>query len=377
MRIPLSGPDISDIEIAAVEAVLRTGRLSLGPKLEEFEDALARYTGAASAVAVSSGTAGLHLCLRALGIGPGDEVIVPSFAFVSVAYAVSYEGAIPVFVDIDPNTLGLDAGGVEEAIGPRTRAVVLVHTFGCPGPLKEILTLAQRHGLWAIEDSCEALGAELEGKKLGTWGDAGVFAFYPNKQITTGEGGAVTVRDRVLAHRIRRLRNQGRDSSLDWFQNEELGYNYRLPEMSCALGIEQLRRIEPILERRAAIASGYARRLSDEQRLELPPLSLPGRRLSWFVYSLRLKKELGSAARDHVWRSMITRGIGCARYFSPIHRQPAYQTLPHRAMSLAVTESVAERSLALPFFNRMTERQLDEVCETLCDVLNGYTKRGT
>jgi perosamine synthetase len=369
MRIPLSAPDISETEIAAVTSVLRTPWLSRGPMIEEFERALAEYLGVPHAVAVSSGTAGLHLALRALGIGAGDEVIVPSFAFISVAHAVEYVGAVPVFVEIEPEGLGLDPASVEAAIGPKTRAILLVHTFGCPGRLEEILPLARRRSLILIEDACEALGAELSGKKAGSFGEAGVFAFYPNKQITTGEGGAVVVRDTALARRLRMLRNQGCDPSLDWLQNVELGYNYRLPELSCALGVEQLKRIEPILARRAAVASGYARRLAGDPRLELPPASPSDRRISWFTYSLRLKDGADACVRDQIYHHLIASGIGCGRYFVPIHLQPAYQRLPHRAASLPLSESIAARSLALPFFNRITEVQLDEVCRALTEAL--------
>lgn len=371
MRIPLSAPDISESEIAAVTSVLRTSWLSRGPRLEFFERALAKYLAVPEVVAVSSGTAGLHLALRALGVRAGDEVIVPSFAFISVAFAIHYLGATPVFTEVEPKTLGLDPASVEAAIGPKTRAILLVHAFGCPACVEEILELARRHGLAVIEDSCEALGAEVDGKKTGTFGDAGVFGFYPNKQITTGEGGAVAVHDSALALRMRILRNQGCDPSGDWFQNVELGYNYRIPEMSCALGIEQLKRIEPILARRAAVAEGYSRRLADDNRLELPPLSLPGRRISWFVYSLRFAPGPLESKRDRIFHELNSKGIGCARYFAPIHLQPAYKTLPHRAPPLPLTESVSARSLALPFFNHITEAQIDEVCHSLRDAIDG------
>ena len=210
--------------------------------------------GAADAIAVSSGTSGLHLCIRALGISEGDEVIVPSFAFIAVANAVRYERATPVFVDIDPQTLNLDPSLLEQAITPRTRAIIVVHTFGCPAELASILQIARRHGLFVIEDACEAIGAEYEGQKVGALGDVGVFAFYPNKQITTGEGGAVVTNNPEIALKVRKLRNQGRDDSEAWFQHTELGYNYRISDINCALGIEQLKRIDAILDRRESIA---------------------------------------------------------------------------------------------------------------------------
>src|SRR6202790_4400657 len=300
MRIPLSAPDVTAAEVEAVSAVLRTSQLSLGPKLEEFEQATARYIGTSHAVAVSSGTSGLHLCMRALGISPGDEVIVPSFAFIAAANAARYEGATPVFVDIDPQTLNLDPAKIEQAIPPRTRAIVVVHTFGCPAALAEILEIAARHRLSVIEDACEALGAEYEGRKVGSFGDAGVFGFYPNKQITTGEGGILVTNDPRIAVLARKLRNQGRGAAGEWLEHEELGYNYRIAETSCALGIEQLKRIEAILERREAVAREYQRRLESHPDLELPPIALARRRISWFVYVVRLRGHRAASHRDMV-----------------------------------------------------------------------------
>src|ERR1700688_2347533 len=365
MRIPLSAPDVTETEIEAVTAVLRTPHLSLGPKLEEFEQATARYIGTSHAIAVNSGTSGLHLCIRALGISDGDEVIAPSFTFIAVANALCYERATPVFVDIDPTTLNLDPSRIEEAITPRTRAIVVVHTFGLPAALAEILEIARRHQLFVIEDACEALGAEYEGRKVGSFGDAGVFGFYPNKQITTGEGGIVVTNDPQLAVLARKLRNQGRGAPGEWLEHEELGYNYRIAELNCALGIEQLKRIEPILERREAIARGYQRRLQDHPDVELPPIALARSRISWFVYVLRLRGHLAPSYRGKVLQAMASRGIACGNYFAPIHQQPAYRTQPHRCMDLAHTESIAQRTLALPFFNRITDEQLEEVCRTL------------
>lgn len=370
MTIPLSAPDITESEIEAVSAILRTPRLSMGPKLEEFERAMARYVGTSHAIAVNSGTSGLHLCIRALGISEGDEVIVPSFAFIAVANAVRYERAVPVFVDIDPQTLNLDPQRIEEAITPRTRAIVLVHTFGCPAALSEILEIARRHHLFVIEDACEAIGAKYDGRKVGSFGDAGVFGFYPNKQITTGEGGVIVTNDPRISALARKLRNQGRSDSNDWLQHEELGYNYRISEINCALGIEQLKRLDTILERREAIAREYQRRLETRPDLELPAIHLPNRRVSWFVYVLRLNERVAVSHRDRIVQEMAARGIACGRYFAPIHLQPAYRSEHHhRSMNLAQTESIAARTLALPFFNRITDEQIEEVCQTLGEVL--------
>ncbi len=370
MRIPLSAPDVLQEDIDAVAAVLRTPRLSLGPSLEELEHAIAGYTGAAHAVGVSSGTAGLHLCIRALGIGEGDEVIVPSFAFIAVANAVRYEKALPVFVDIEPETLNLDPSRIEAAITSRTKAILLVHTFGCPAELPAILDIARQHHLCVIEDACEAIGAEYDGRKVGGWGDAGVFAFYPNKQITTGEGGIVVTENPRIASRVRALRNHGRADSNDWFQHSELGYNYRLPEMNCALGISQLKRIDAILSRREEIAGKYNERLRGIENLRLPALEAPRRKLSWFVYVVRLSESLTQIHRDWIMHEMHRRGIACARYFAPIHLQPAYRSACQPRVDLRVTEFEASRCLALPFFNRLQNEQIDEVCENLSELLS-------
>ena len=365
MRIPLSSPDIIESDIEAVTQVLRSLRLSLGPKLEEFEKSVATYVGASHAVAVNSGTSGLHLCIRALGIGPGDEVIVPSFTFIAAANAIRYENAIPVFVDIEPHTLNLDSAKIEAAITAKTRAILVAHTFGCPAEMSAIFEVARRHKLFVIEDACEALGAEYDGKKVGPLGDVGVFAFYPNKQITTGEGGVIVTQSTALAKRMAAMRNHGRHEGADWFEHAELGYNYRLSEMNCALGCEQINRIEAILQRREAVARRYFDRLSGNPNLVVPPMSIPGRRISWFVYVVRTAEHFSREQRDRIWRGMNDKGIGCGRYFAPIHLQKAYLHELHRKGDLAVTEAVAERTLALPFFNRISEEQIDEVCQTL------------
>jgi perosamine synthetase len=374
MRIPLSAPDITEADIAAVGDVLRTSRLSLGPKMEEFEQSLARHVGATHAVAVNSGTSALHLCIRALGISEGDEVIVPSFAFIAVANALLYERATPVFVDIDPHTLNLDPTRIEEAISSRTRAIIVVHTFGTPAALDEILQIAYRHKLLVIEDACEALGAQFDGRKVGSFGDAAVFGFYPNKQITTGEGGMLVTNNSDVAVLARKLRNQGRADSGEWLQHQELGYNYRISELNCVLGASQLQRIESILERREAVAREYHGRLQNQPDLELPPVALARRRISWFVYVLRLPNHFTAAHRDRIIQEMASRGIACGRYFAPIHLQPAYRSQPHRCMPLIQTESIVPRTLALPFFNQLTANQIADVCDNLVEVLGKFTQ---
>ncbi len=374
MTIPLSAPDVTEVEIEAVAAVLRATRLSLGPKLREFETTIATYVGTPHAVGVSSGTAGLHLALLALGIGAGDEVIVPSFAFVAVANAVRYVGATPVFADIDAECINVEPASVEAAITERTRALIVVHTFGRPADIPALMEIAARRHLAVIEDACEAIGAEIGGQRVGSFGDAGVFALYPNKQITTGEGGMVVTRNPQIARRIAALRNHGRYESLpapempeasdQWFEHQELGFNYRLSEMQSALGLAQLARIEEILARRDAIARRYCERLRDEPNLMLPSTDVRGQRLSWFVFVVRLAERFSQEDRDGARRELAAQGIATGRYFAPIHLQPAYAAW-RESSRLPVTESVATRTLALPFFNRIADEQIEQVCAAL------------
>lgn len=367
--IPLSQPDITDLEVDAVVSVLRSSRLSLGPRVEEFEALVGAYIGVPHALAVSSGTSGLHLCLCAMGIGAGDEVLVPSFTFIAAANAIRYVGAVPVFIDIEPTTLNLDPGLIEQAITPRTRAIMVVHTFGIPAEMKAILDIARRHNLRVIEDACEAIGAAYRGQRVGAFGDAAVLAFYPNKQITTGEGGMVLTRHADLAREIKALRNQGRYDSDDWHQHSILGYNYRLSEMNSALGCAQMHRLDSILDLRDTVARKYWERLSSDPALVLPPSALPDRRVSWFVYVVRLASGFNQTDRDAAVVQMRERGIQCGRYFAPIHTQPAYSQVRARS-PLPVTESQSQRTIALPFFTRMTSSQIDTVSQTLIEILS-------
>ncbi len=366
--IPLSSPDITEAEIAAVTAVLRTPQLSLGPELHAFEQALAAYHAVPHAVAVSSGTAGLHLALLTLGIGEGDEVIVPSFAFVAVANTVLQVRATPVFAEIDPVTLNLDPNAVEAAITPRTRAILLVHTFGVPAEMDAFADIARRHHLALIEDACEAMGAEFDGRRAGSFGDLAVFGFYPNKQLTTGEGGAVLARNAGHADRLRLLRNQGRAPSADWLDHAEIGYNYRLSDLACALGRVQLARLEEMLRMRREAAERYHALLASIPRLELPQLTVPRRTISWFVYVVRLPHNVD---RERTRAALAERGIATGRYFAPIHLQPAWRAIAGTsADAWPITESVARQTLALPFFNRITPGQQQLVADALHEAVS-------
>jgi perosamine synthetase len=373
IRIPLSAPDISSADIEAVVNVLRTPRLSLGPKTEEFEAAVADYVGVPYGVALSSGTAGLHLGLRALGIGEGDEVILPSFTFIGVANAVLCERARPVFVDIDPLTLNMDPGKIEQAITSKTRAILVVHTFGYPADMDPILDIARRHGLRVIEDACEALGAEFRGQRVGGIGDLGVFAFYPNKPITTGEGGLAVTRDAVLAETIRALRNQGRRPADGWLEHRLPGFNYRISEINCALGLAQLKRIDSILNCREALAIRYAEALRSIPEVNIPLVEVQDGRVCWFVFVVRLSTRFSQADRDHICHHLAARGIQSGRYFAPLHLQPLCTPFVNSRQDLATTEQVAARTLALPFFNKLTDEEMAEVCSILREALRDLT----
>jgi perosamine synthetase len=360
-RVSMSSPDLNEDDVAGVVEVLRSGRLALGPRLGEFERMVADYVGVRRAVAVSSGTAALHLLVRGLGIGEGDEVLVPSFTFAASVNAVLYERATPVFVDIEPQTYNLDPAHLESRITPRTRAIMAVDVFGHPAPWDEIQDIASRHGLLVIDDSCEALGAEYRGRKIGQFGTAGAFAFYPNKQITTGEGGVIVTDDERLADLCASLSNQGREGGT-WLSHARLGYNYRLDEMSAALGCSQMRRLEDCVTKRAEVARRYTERLSSISGVRCPVVR-PEVRMSWFVYVVTLAEGVDGAG---VIAGMERRGIPARVYFVPMHTQPYLRDLPGAAAcDLPVTESVAGRTLALPFHNNLTEQEMEWVATAL------------
>ena len=282
-----------------------------------------------------------------------------------------YERAVPVFVDIDAQSLNMSPASIEQAITPRTRAIIVVHTFGRPADMRPIEEIARRHQLVIIEDACEALGAEYEGQKVGSFGDAAVFAFYPNKQITTGEGGMVVTRRAELAARVRALRNQGRSPTDDWLQHGELGYNYRLSEINCTLGVGQMKRLDAILMRREQVVRIYHQHLSAITGLILPSPDVPGVRISWFVYVVRLSETYTVNQRDAIVQNLHEAGVGCGRYFAPIHLQPSYSAWKSASL-LPVTESQAQRTIALPFFNRITDVEISQVCSALIAAMNRF-----
>ncbi len=371
MNIPLSRPDIGELERRYVEEVLLTPTLSLGPKLVAFEAQLAEWAGVKHAVAVNSGTSALHLAVRGLGLGSGDEIIMSPFSFVASANCALFEGACPVFVDIDEDTLNLDPGQVEAAITPRTRAILAVDVFGQPADWDALRSIAARRHLMLIEDSAEAIGAEYKGKRAGGFGDAGIFSFYPNKQMTTGEGGAVLTDDEGLATLCRSMRNQGRGDDGGWLQHVRLGYNYRISEINCALGLAQIERLPQLLEARARVAQTYNGRLQSVAEVTVPFIA-PYVKMSWFVYVVRLSKEFAGSQRDDLVRALRALGIGCGIYFPPIHLSSFYRdTFGFQPGAFPVAESVGSRTIALPFHSQLSEEEVDAVVSTLREQIAG------
>ena len=360
--LPMSEPDITEDDIAAVVDVLKSKRWSLGPVLEAFEDAFARYTGTKYAVGVSSGTTGLHAAVATAGIGPSDQVVTSAFSFVASSNCILYENADPVFVDIDPDTFNLDPAGIESALTDRTRALLPIHVFGQICDMEPMLRIARNRDLVVIEDACEAIGSEHRGRKAGSFGDMAVFGFYPNKQIAAGEGGIVTCDDPALATRLRSLRNQGRDEMGTWLRHIHLGYNYRLGEINAALGLSQLNRIDDLLARRDRVAGWYNERLRDLDGVGTMTPAPGTTRLSWFVYVIRLHPTID---RTTIIDRLQRAGVPSRIYFSPIHLQPYYrERFGYREGMLPVTEAVSQTTLALPFHTNMKEAEVERVVAT-------------
>lgn len=386
--INMSSPDLTNEERQAVARVLETPSLSMGSRIADFEDSLRAYTGSQHAIGVSSGTAGLHLAVRAAGIGPGDIVITTPFSFVASTNVLLYEGAIPVFVDVEPRTGNIDPNLVFAAAqdiihGGRNaaawlpargaegagilKAILPVDVFGQPANLEPILNTAWKYQLKVIEDSCEALGAEYKGRPAGTLGDIGVFGFYPNKQITTGEGGMIITDDGDAAAMMRALRNQGRAPGDTWLQHTHLGYNYRLDEMSAALGVVQMQRLDSMIFKRSQVAGWYSERLAEIPGIEAPDIAPYTTRVSWFVYVVHFAKELN---RDDIALKLASYGIPARPYFLPIHLQPyMVERFGYQEGAFPVTEDLGRRGLALPFSSVMEEAQVERVCQVLREVI--------
>jgi perosamine synthetase len=362
--IPLAQPVVGALEEKLVAEVLRSGQLSLGPRVVEFERRFASVVGSPFASAVSSGTAGLHLALRAVGVSDGDEVITSPFSFVASANVALYERARPVFADIDPVTLNLDPRAVEAAVTSRTRALLPVHIFGYPAAMGAFEAIAARHGLGVVEDACEALGAvHGDGTSVGGRGNPAVFGFYANKQITTGEGGMVTLGSEDLKARIDSERNQGRAPDMGWLDHDRLGFNYRLSDIACAVGLGQLRRLEGMLEVRARLAESYREALGGIEGLELPCEDRDGERRGWFVFVVQLPRGVD---RDETVRVLGEKGIQSKPYLPAIHLMSFYrERFGHREGEFPVCEDVAARSLALPFYPGLDAERVQRVAGAL------------
>lgn len=388
-QIPMSSPDITAAEIEAVVRVLQTPVLSIGPQIVEFEQATARYADTRYGIGVNSGTSGLHLCVIASGVQPGDLVITTPFSFIASSNSILYEGGIPIFVDVDRRTGNIDpqlvaqaaddlmAGGetaarwlprnVDPASVGRLRAIMPVHAFGQPVDMDPILAVARRYGLAVIEDACESIGAEYKGRRTGSIGDGAVFAYYPNKQMTTGEGGMVVTNREDWTNLFRSLRNQGRDIFDAWLNHTRLGYNYRLDELSAALGLVQVQRIDELLAKRERVAGWYNQRLASIDLIEPPYIVPDTTRMSWFVYVVRIKAP---AERNAVMARLADVGVPSRPYFTPIHLQPFYrERFGFQRGDFPVTEDLGDISLALPFSGVMSEEQVAYVCSRLREAL--------
>ena len=363
--IPLARPELSEREEELVLEVLRSGRLSLGPMGERFEREFAAWLGVDDAVAVSSGTTALHLGVRALDWGEGDEVLTSPLSFVASANCLLYEGARPVFCDVDPVSLNLDPEAVEAAVGKRTAGILPIHIFGYPAAMPALESVAEKRGLGLLEDACEALGAtDSEGRRVGARGNFAAFGFYANKQMTTGEGGMIVPADAATAERLRSERNQGRAPDMGWLDHAGLGFNYRLSDLAAALGVAQVERLDSLLAERVRVADAYAEGLGAVDGLELPRQGAGAERRSWFVYVVGLPEEVD---RDATISRLAERGVQSKAYLPCIHLFPHLRELGYREGQFPVAEAAAARSLALPFFPSMSESEVGRVCEALAE----------
>lgn len=372
-KIPLSSADITKKEIDAVMGVLKSKRLALGPNLGEFERLTAEYAGVKYAIAVNSGTSALHLIIRALGIGEGDEVITSPLSFISSSNCMLYERARPVFVDIDKDTLCIDIKKIEAKITKKTKAILAVDIFSHPADWDVLEKIAKKYNLFLIEDSAEALGSEYKGKKCGSFGDVGIFAFYPNKQLTTGEGGIILTDNKEIADFCRSSANQGRAiENGKWLEHVRLGYNYRLDEMSCAMGAVQIKRADEIVKKRRRVADLYNEKLKTIKELETLYID-KNSRISWFVYVVKLAQKFAGEKRDKIIKELEKNGISSRDYFQPIHLQPFYKNkFGYKKGDYPICEDISRRTLALPFFNDLEASQISFIVSNLKKIIDEY-----
>ncbi len=370
LQVPLSSPDIVEKDIEAVVGVMKTRFLSIGPKVVEFEKRIGSYVGTRYAVAVNSGTSALHLIIKGMGIGEGDVVVTTPFSFIASSNCILFERGRPLFVDIEENSLNLDADKVEEKLEimsgeelAKVKALLVVDAFGQPADWDRFKEIGKKYNLKLIEDSAEALGAEYKSKKAGSLGEVGVFAFYPNKQISTGEGGILVTDNKELARVARSMRSQGRGENGEWLDHERLGYNFRMDELSAALGCSQMDRIEEILEKRVKVAGMYGEKLTEVEEVQVPFIAEYINKMSWFVYVIRLDKDVN---RDSVIEYLNREGVQCKPYFTSIHLQPFYRKIfGYKEGDFPITEDISSRTIALPFFTNLKEEQIDYVVAKL------------
>lgn len=367
MQIQIAKPYIDQDDIDGVVAVLKSGRLSLGPKYQEFEQNIAKFVGCKYACAVSNGTAALHLGVKALGLREGDEVITSPFSFIASSNVLLYERVKPIFVDIEETTFNIDPSLIEKAITKKTKAILPIHIFGQSAEMDEVMKIAKKYNLQILEDSCESLGATYKGKMVGTTGDIGTYAFYPNKQITTGEGGMIVTNSEEIYELCDSMRNQGRGKDGDWLIHERLGYNYRIDEMSASLGVTQLKKVDRLIKGKAKIAEWYNKTLRDVAQVQIPQVG-PDRTHSWFVYVVRIK----NGKRNKVMNELAKTGIQTKPYLPVIHLQPFMKELFNFSRGdFPIAEEVADETLALPLYIGLTVKDIEYISDTIKKILNG------
>ncbi len=372
MKIPLAKPYIGEEEVAEVTKVVKSGWLSIGPYLKKFEEEAAKFAGTKYAVAVNSGTSGLHLCVKAAGIKQGDEVITSPFSFIASSNPIIFEGGKPVFVDVDEKTYNMRPELIEDAITEKTKAILPVHIFGQSCEMDEIMKIAEEHNLKVIEDACESIGATYKGKKVGTFGESAVFAFYPNKQMTTGEGGVIVTDSEKVAKLSRSYRNQGRGEVEEWLDHVRIGYNFRMDEMSAAVGTVQMKRLPWMIKERQRIAEIYNKKLGKISGV-ITPHTAPQNTNTWFVYTIRVEEGIN---RDKAMGYLNKNGVASKPYFPSLHLQPIYkELLPYKEGDFPVSEAISKSILALPFFIALTSEEIEYVTEKVGEAISVASKK--
>ena len=370
MKIPIAKHEITKKDCQAVEKTLKSSYIACGPKIKEFEEKISKYVNRKYGVAVSSGTAALHIIIRSLGIKKGDEVITSPFSFIASSNCILFEGAKPVFVDIDPITRNIDPRKIEKRITKKTKAILAIDIFGQTADWGPILKIAKKYKLKIIEDSCEALGSEYKNRKCGSFGDASAFAFFPNKQITTGEGGMIVTDNEKIYKMALSLRNQGRSADPKWLKYERLGFNYRISDINCALGISQFERIESIIKRRQRVVDTYNKYLSKIKKIRIPQRAKYANKINWMHYTIEIDDSYSKKDRDNIMKKLRENGIGCREYFPSIHLFSFYKKMfNYKKGDCPISEKISDHVISLPMFNALTERQISYITKTLKNII--------